>query len=205
MKPVIYTCNPKKYIYIKNPKAACSSVLQVMFDWGHINRKPLHRDQKNQAEKWMEEDFKFDYFKFSFVRNPWSRFASLFQDKTKNVIGTKWEMRRWKKYKNHSFEQFAREMSNKNVNAMDRHSRSQHLNLNKLRGLDFYGRVEEFDRDIRYVAKTIGMDLNKVPWKNKTSTGNYREYYNKETIEIVADIYRKDIEIFGYDFDGEKW
>jgi len=30
---------------------------------------------------------------------------------------------------------------------------------------------------------------------------DYREYYTKSTIEIVADVYQEDIRLFGYDFE----
>jgi len=204
--PTFYICHPKKYIYIKNPKCACSSVLTQMYDWGHIDKKPVHSKQHNEVNMRMKEGFRPDYFKFSFVRNPWSRFVSLFQDKTKTIIGTKWEMRKWRKYKDYNFEQFAREMSKRNVNAIDRHSRFQYINLNRNVGLDFYGRVESFNEDMSSVAKKIGLDIADVPWVNKqASIKDYRDYYNKETIKIVGDIYKKDIDVFGYTFDGQKW
>ena len=204
--PCIYVCDPKKYIYIKNPKAACSSILQVIYDWGHgpVRRLPLHGRGNGGRSKRIKADFKPDYFKFSFVRNPWSRFVSLFQDKTKNVIGTNWQMRNWSRYKNHTFEEFAQAMLKRDVNNIDRHSRLQYLNLNRAEYIDFYGKVENFEEDMNYVASKIGLEIQNIPWQNKAVKTDYREYYNNETIKIVEEIYQKDIEVFGYTFDGQK-
>jgi len=37
---------------------------------------------------------------------------------------------------------------------------------------------------------------------NKSNHNDYKEIYNTDTIKIVADVYRKDIEILGYSFDN---
>ena len=113
-------------------------------------------------------------------------------------------MKRWKGYKNHTFEEFAKAMLERGVNDIDRHSRLQYLNLNRGEYIDFYGKVENFEEDMNYVASKIGLEIQNIPWKNKAVKKDYREYYNNETIKIVEEIYQKDIEAFGYTFDGQK-
>jgi hypothetical protein len=36
--------------------------------------------------------------------------------------------------------------------------------------------------------------------KTKIRSNDYRQYYTPRTIELVAEVYRKDIELFGYSF-----
>lgn len=66
--------------------------------------------------------------------------------------------------------------------------------------VDFVGRMESMDRDFAYVAERLGCDktLAKV---NAGSHQHYTSYYDEETREIVRRVYRKDIKIFGYDFE----
>ena len=78
------------------------------------------------------------------------------------------------------------------------------VNLNRGEYIDFYGKVENFEEDMNYVASKIGLEIQNIPWKNKAVKKDYREYYNNETIKIVEEIYQKDIEAFGYTFDGQK-
>jgi hypothetical protein len=60
--------------------------------------------------------------------------------------------------------------------------RFEHLNED----LENYFGVDEMSR-----ARNV-TDLNK---------GTYRDIYTPETIQIVADWYKADIDLFGYDFD----
>lgn len=58
-------------------------------------------------------------------------------------------------------------------------------------------RFEYFNDDIK---KYLGVEpLWLRPSKLKTK--DYKEYYNSKTIQLVADLYKRDIEIFGFDFD----
>ena len=45
-------------------------------------------------------------------------------------------------------------------------------------------------------------NITRVPHKPHTSYGvNYKDIYTKETIQIIADWYKKDIDYWGFDFD----
>ena len=43
----------------------------------------------------------------------------------------------------------------------------------------------------------------KIPERNVSnkSKKDYRDFYTKQTIQIIADWYKKDIDYFGFDFD----
>ena len=47
----------------------------------------------------------------------------------------------------------------------------------------------------------IIVDLNIVRENIGDYTRNYQDYYNEQTIQIVADWYEQDIDYWGFDFD----
>lgn len=201
--PIRYIDHERKFIYWKNPKAACSSILQIFLDNKIIEgpKTNLHKKQKIESAGWMHACRHYDYFQFSFVRNPWDRFVSLYLDKTQSVIGTKWEMKAWAKYKDHSFEDFVKAIHKTGPNEIDRHSRAQFLNINRLNGINYIGKVENFSRNITTVSNKIGIDKLEIHKINSTKNRKpYQFYYNEETKEIVAEMYKKDIELFKYKY-----
>ena len=44
----------------------------------------------------------------------------------------------------------------------------------------------------------------KLEKRNSVSRSNYRSYYDEKTIAIVNEVYKRDIELFNYDFNGPK-
>jgi hypothetical protein len=137
------------------------------------------------------------YFKFAIVRNPWDRLVSDYF----------WHKRR------RSFKEFVylvKETLEKHTEeslvhfdpVLYRHhfvSQSFMLDSEEIK-LDFIGRFENFEKDIKLVAKKIGLDLLTVPTKNKMDHLNYRSYYDEETKGIIGTLYKKDIARFGYSF-----
>ena len=69
--------------------------------------------------------------------------------------------------------------------------------------VDFIGRFECLNEDFAYVQKKLESQAS-LQLLNKTdgSKKDYREFYTDATRKIVADVYREDIRIFGYDFDN---
>ena len=66
--------------------------------------------------------------------------------------------------------------------------------------VDFIGRLETFERDIREVLGRIGIELKTVPHKNRSTHRHYSTFYTPETEMIVRERFKKDIEYFGYEF-----
>ncbi len=51
--------------------------------------------------------------------------------------------------------------------------------------VDFIGRLENFDADLRKVCERTGIELETVPHKNRSDHTHYRELYTPETEQIV--------------------
>ena len=142
-----------------------------------------------------------DYFKFTFVRNPWDRIYSCFEQKVRSKGGN------CSDYLNHfprnmSFREWVKTITLPRNILKDRHFAPMHtLMINKsFDSMDFIGHIENFNNDIRFVCDKIGISHLRVPHKNKTKHKHYTEYYDDETRQIVAEKYAKDIEAFGYEF-----
>lgn len=167
---------------------------------------------------YISEDLFKAYFKFTFVRNPWDRVVSFyhyygFQEKCdfNYFMNNIFVDRMWgeKFY-------FVRPQVEYVFNA----SGEQLVN--------FIGRFENLGNDFFYILKHLGMAQVELPHKNKALVENqqfnilswrawiknfsrvlrkshptfhdYQDYYDNVTSEMVSELYRSDIEQFGYNF-----
>lgn len=144
------------------------------------------------------------YFVFAFVRNPWDRILSYYMFRCK-------EPRNFARKSIHPNE---RKASFKEwLNRLDEFKNYKHINpafhisiqpqIDTIKNYpDFIGKYENIEQDLKFVFNQIGQEYQ--PLKNVNSTTakkkHYREYYDTETKEIVARLYEKDIEHFGYIF-----
>ena len=140
-------------------------------------------------------------FKFAFVRNPWDRLVSLYeryradQEKDKKYYND----RGFWKAVNSPFPDFARAIDTKRHPV--RTQVSFIADLSGEVGLDFVGRFESYQKDWEKVCQTIGVHIE-LPHLNQSSRRDYRSYYTQEAVDIVAEKYRVDVELFGYQHGG---
>ncbi len=66
--------------------------------------------------------------------------------------------------------------------------------------VDYVARVETLTEDWRTICDRIGVRGADLPRENRTSRGDYRQYYDDATAELVAERFRRTIERFGYRF-----
>ena len=65
--------------------------------------------------------------------------------------------------------------------------------------LDFIGKFENYDKDVKFICDNLNISFKHVHL-NKSTHNHYSTYYDQESIDLVAKIYKKDIEILGYDY-----
>jgi hypothetical protein len=65
---------------------------------------------------------------------------------------------------------------------------------------DYVGRVEEMQASYDAICERIGIPSRTLEQVNSTRRGDYRQYYDQDLIAGVADLYRRDLDLFGYEF-----
>lgn len=189
----------RKFIFLHIPKCGGTSIESVFGSWRNKHSKDYFYLGKNRQHFLLNEILDqypkcSNYFKFAFIRNPFSRIVSEY-----NYI-----LLNSKDLKKLSFKDFVLNLENYlNNTAYEYHNLSlcDYL-LNKEGELvvDFVGRLENFQEDFNVVCDKIGIPKQKLPHCNKTRHKHYTEYYDDETREIIAQKFAKDIEYFEYEF-----
>lgn len=133
-----------------------------------------------------------DYFSFAFVRNPFDRFVSYCSFMTRQYG---------------AFEADPQGTMHRilfQLRPVDHvHFQPQHTLLCGADGeveVDFVGRVETMQADYDAVCERIGIPTRPLDRVNASKRGDYRDYYDQALIDGVADYYRRDLELFGYQF-----
>ncbi len=134
--------------------------------------------------------------KFSFVRNPWDRLYSIFCLKIRK--GELEFENNQSNFKTWLIGEFAEMESNEYCYT---HSQFNWLkNFDGIVDYDFIGRFENLNEDVQTLSKLIKMDIN-IPHVNQAPKAfSYLEAYDDELEELVRVNYKKDLELFGYDF-----
>ena len=203
----------KKFIFVRIPKTAGTSMQVVLEDeFGLGKKEDPHCTPDRYSECWEE------YFKFTFVRNPWDRLVSTYYFDADPARTAFMDRRRPIRAieKEHGAEGFSRFVetclrtlpigpreaywgSYKPAHRLYSLYWPQARWMNKHFKYDFVGRFETLQKDFAYVSDQLGSTFP-LPHKASSSHRPYQEYYNSETKKIVAEVYSEDIKKFGYEF-----
>jgi len=132
-------------------------------------------------------------FKFAFVRNPWDRLVSRYA-----------HLLRSKDRRRHEFISGLEKFEDFLQWEIRRDSANQYPYVTDAQGnqiVDFIGHYETLAEDFAKVCARLKFQVE-LPHANVSDHRDYRTYYTPETREFVAKQFRRDIEMFGYDFDG---
>ena len=152
------------------------------------------------AHEMLPRDFFDSLFKFAFVRNPWdlqvSSYHHILRERPHLLADIK------------DFETFIKvklDPDRPPVYHFDVTTTPQSDYLIDLKGrilVDYIGRYESLEEDFKGVCKRIGIKPPRLPHKRKAvDRWDYRRYYSDHTAELIANHFKRDIELFGYSFD----
>lgn len=210
--------NKHQYIYFENPKVGCSTIkktLQKLEVEESLMPEDVHDKHLSpllsplQLEKVFTEYLNDEYFKFSFVRNPYTRILSCYLDK---ILGSQKEtilpQLGFKPADKVSFEEFLTAVKKQSYDEMNVHWKPQNILLAaKNITLDFVGRQENFDNDLKKVLAIItkqdseGLRItNEIP-HSVGANEKLRQYLNEEIISLIREIYHDDFKLYGYNED----
>jgi hypothetical protein len=134
------------------------------------------------------------YYKFAFVRNPWDWHVSNYHYMVQRPDHPDHELYT-------SLGSFDRYLERR-IHERPELQSSFVLDRSGEPLVDFIGRHETLGRDFATLCRRIGIECS-LPHKNRSSHGDFRDYYTPRTRALVAEAYRKDIEFFGYEFDQQ--
>ncbi len=199
----------KKYLFIAIPKTGTTSIEKNLLEYGHwlIDGKPTHKHIFAQTARKMLGQQRFDeYFKFTFVRNPWDLYRSFYRYTIKMSQAAVPEILFHDKFVQKckqlhqdgvlTFEEF---IHNKILHPPAQYKFITDNDDNII--VDYIGKFEHIDKDYEHICSKIGIKYNPVPHLNKASLySSYRTIYTKETKDIVEERCKMDIEMFKYKF-----
>jgi len=195
----VYSGYPNAHccVFIHIPKAAGTSLTRTLFD---SPSRHLHYTEYECANP---RKFR-NYFKFTFVRNPYDRLFSAYTFLKKgglNELDRCWAEQNLASFPD--FESFVHGwVTPENIWSWV-HFKPQHfwiydasLNLK----VDFVGRFERMDADVAVVQERLGLPVAPLPKINVTNRPRTDEDpYTAKMRAIVREVYRADFELFDYE------
>ena len=188
----ITVCHAKRFIWFRVAKAGISTIHHL------LSKGNVILDAKKPHDIFYPVGAYQDYFKFAFVRNPWDRLVSCWRNKV--VDNNHFDFSEAELTVMREFSNFVDFVSGLNTENCDPHLRLQ-CRLIDLNQIDYLGRLESIDRDLFEIFRILDIPLMDIQRKNVSSGKNpYWYYYDNELVEKVYQIYRRDIQIFGYNY-----
>src|SRR5699024_2403391 len=194
-----------KIIFVHIPKTAGNAITKSLYNKPAAGHDKLIKYKESNEEKYRS------YFKFCIVRNPWDRMVSAYHYlKEGGKGGNDADFANTYLSSINDFKEFVYKLQNKKfknkvLNWI--HFVPQYAFVCDEKDnieVDFYGKYEQLEQDFNLLKKSVGMTEANMIMDNKSSHNAYWDYYNMEMVEIVRDIYKKDIDIFDYEFPYEK-
>lgn len=199
----------KRFLFIHIPKTAGTSIRQVLEPYGvtdylaysrglekyvSVKRKfPPHLSYAGAAEV-LTMDLSC-FYKFTFVRNPWDRFVSMYEYFRKDM-----------KHAMHprcmscSFGEFIGDVTARRATFDTKNQIDYIVPPPRLGPMDFVGKMENIEHDFSIICRTLGIENAQLPVLNTTSRQHYKSYYNDALRREVEKHCRAEIEAFGYTY-----
>lgn len=204
-----------KFIFIHVQRTAGGSLINALRPYEHrapvtrwnkqVSRAGLRRNPKKislrthatalEVRRLLPPGMYEEFFSFAFVRNPYSWLVSEFE-----VVRQNPDHRHYKYLvKMHDFSEYVEW----EVRRGKRHQYPLVTDEDGQVMVNFLGHFERLREDYDKVCENLGLSpVNELPHNHKRTPRDYRDYYDDESRDKVAQYWHRDIALFGYDFEG---
>lgn len=156
----------------------------------------------SQAKSLYQEHWD-DYFKFSFVRNPWDRTVSMlkYQDHFGIKHDEKFDFSEYMNKHGHpvTLEHDYRFYEYQDLLGKKHTPHNVYLNILD-EPLDFIGRFETLEKDTAFIKKKLNIKDPFAFHEDKSDRKEYQDYFDQGDKDFISNLYKKDIEEFGFTF-----
>lgn len=149
-----------------------------------------HRNPENRRT--VSADQYASYFKFSIVRNPWGRAYSWYRNCLRDP-------QRYRFDRNTSLSDF---LDRSVCRGALRRQTSWLEDFSGRIAVDRVMRFESLEEDFLKVCDELHIAPISLPHARQGSGENYRDRFDQRSQGIIEQAYRKEIELFGYAFEG---
>jgi len=199
----------KQFLFVHIPKTAGTSIRHVLEPYavtdllGHSrhleqyirthNRFPPHLTYADAART-VRLDLN-RLFKFTFVRNPWARYVSMYEFYRQLPTHAMHQ-----RCASCSFEEFIDDIAGGRASFDTMDQLNYILPPAGLGPLDYIGRTETIAADFPAICERIGVEPRELPVLNTTEHKDYRAYYNDALRLKVAKLCEPETWVLGYSF-----
>jgi len=199
-----------RFIFVEVPKAASRTILRV------LRRGDFEIQSTNSpiSELLRSEPELMTYYRFSVVRNPWSRLVSTWKNKVLDPENPQIVKNTRGLHEGMTFADFLEEILNSPIGNdlfADRHWKSQYTFISDDDGnplVDAICRMENLEEDMNQIFERIGLleiAPEELPRLNATTEKDedyfsYREHFSPEQKNLISRRYSTDIINFDYSF-----
>ena len=189
-----------KVIYMKCGRTAGTPMHRILNQIGvvEVSRPYFYKTGNNEwLENITDEEIKSDYFVFTFVRNPFERLISGW-----NAYVSSGKVDR-------NFEKFIKHRgtggywlySDGSISNDHWFPQSKYVEFDDgERFCNFVGKFENLEEDWKLLSTKIEIQQQIKKTRHNTTEEYYKSFYTEELIEIISDFYKRDLELFNYEF-----
>lgn len=180
----------KKVVFIHINKTGGTSISSA------LGIKKFHLTAKEVIDLVGKKNFS-NAFSFAVVRNPWDKVASQYYHRIKKkqigdpIIFNSWVSKTYGNHKDPRYYNKQYKMFYPQIEWLKDYSGE--IVIKKII------RFENINEEYESIAKVFGLN-KKLPHKNRGSNDDYKTIYSNNSVEIIKEHFREDIELFGYDF-----
>lgn len=192
-------------IFVHIPKTAGTSIKKYigknnLNDLVHMKLSEMKNYFYDKEKRYNKIKFR-DYFKFTVLRNPWERMVSIYEYRKETSKKSYWQNIRKKNYNFNEFLKYFLDLFGLEE-LISRGNYLKYITLNKKIKVDYAINFHNFEKDFKVIKKIKIGKKNLIQKLRKSNKKDYRKYYNSESLDLINDIHKDDIEIFKFDFEN---